>query len=91
VEEDLRSMGVKRWKKRAMDRTEWDAIVKEARQNFKHHRAIERRSQHHMFLPDYGQVCTAAGHSVLLHLYVPHQLYSALTQACCDYDQPEFH
>jgi hypothetical protein len=31
VEEDLRSMGVKRWRKRAMDRREWAAIVKEAK------------------------------------------------------------
>jgi hypothetical protein len=30
VEEDLRSMGVKRWRKRALDRREWAALVKEA-------------------------------------------------------------
>jgi hypothetical protein len=31
VEEDLRSMGVKRWRKSALDKREWDAIVKEAK------------------------------------------------------------
>ena len=31
VEEDLRSIGVKRWRKRALDRREWDAVVKEAK------------------------------------------------------------
>jgi hypothetical protein len=32
VEEDLRSMGVKIWRKRALDRREWAAIVKEAKE-----------------------------------------------------------
>jgi hypothetical protein len=31
VEEDPRSVGVKRWRKRALDRREWAAIVKEAK------------------------------------------------------------
>jgi hypothetical protein len=31
VEEDLRSMGVNRWTMRALDRREWDAVVKEAK------------------------------------------------------------
>jgi hypothetical protein len=30
VEEDLRSKGVQRWRKRAMDRREWAAIVTDA-------------------------------------------------------------
>ena len=31
VGEDLTSMGVKRWRRRALDRLEWAAIVKEAK------------------------------------------------------------
>jgi hypothetical protein len=31
VESDLRNMGVKRWKSRALDRTEWAPIVREAK------------------------------------------------------------
>jgi hypothetical protein len=31
VEEDLRSVGVKRWRMRGMDRREWAAVVKEAK------------------------------------------------------------
>jgi hypothetical protein len=31
VEEDLRSMGVNRWTIRALDRREWDAVVKESK------------------------------------------------------------
>jgi hypothetical protein len=34
VEEDLRSMGVKRWRKRTLDRRERVAIVKEAKAKF---------------------------------------------------------
>jgi hypothetical protein len=31
MEEDLRSVGVKRWRKRALDKREWAAVVKEAK------------------------------------------------------------
>jgi hypothetical protein len=31
VEEDLRSMGVKRWRNRALDRREWAAMEKKAK------------------------------------------------------------
>ena len=34
VEEDLRSMGVKRWRKRTLDRREWAAMVREAKAKF---------------------------------------------------------
>ena len=36
-------MDVKRWRKRALDRREWDAVVKEAKRNIKRRRAIGRR------------------------------------------------
>jgi hypothetical protein len=35
VESDLRNMGVKRWRPRALDRTEWASIVREAKAKLK--------------------------------------------------------
>ena len=35
VELDLRNMGVKRWKARALDRTEWASVVREAETRLK--------------------------------------------------------
>jgi hypothetical protein len=35
VESDLRNMGVKRWRSRALDRTEWTSIVREAKARLK--------------------------------------------------------
>jgi hypothetical protein len=32
VEEDLRNMGIKRWRIKALDRVEWTSIIKEQRQ-----------------------------------------------------------
>jgi hypothetical protein len=34
VEEDLRSVGVKRWRKRTLDRREWAAMMREAKAKF---------------------------------------------------------
>jgi hypothetical protein len=31
VEDDLRNMGIKRWKIKALDRVEWASIIKEAK------------------------------------------------------------
>jgi hypothetical protein len=35
VASDLRNMGVKRWRSRALDRTEWVSIVREAKAKLK--------------------------------------------------------
>jgi hypothetical protein len=35
VESDLRNMGVKRWRSRALDRTEWTSIMREAKAKLK--------------------------------------------------------
>jgi hypothetical protein len=35
VESDLRNMGVKRWRSRALDRTEWASVVREAKAKLK--------------------------------------------------------
>jgi len=31
VEDDLRKLGVKRWRKKALRREEWESIIKEAK------------------------------------------------------------
>jgi hypothetical protein len=35
VEEDLRNMGIKRWRITALDRVEWASIIKEAKAKLK--------------------------------------------------------
>jgi hypothetical protein len=35
VEDDLRKLGVKRWRTKAMDRVEWASIIKEAKAKLK--------------------------------------------------------
>jgi hypothetical protein len=35
VEDDLRNMGIKRWRIRALDRAEWASIIKEAKTKLK--------------------------------------------------------
>jgi hypothetical protein len=35
VEEDLRILGVKRWRRKALDREEWAFIIKEAKGKLK--------------------------------------------------------
>jgi hypothetical protein len=35
VEWNLRNMGVKRWRTRCFDRTEWASVIMEAKANFK--------------------------------------------------------
>jgi hypothetical protein len=43
VEDDLRKLGVKRWRAKAMDREEWASIIREAKAEQKGHSAIGRR------------------------------------------------
>jgi hypothetical protein len=35
VEEDLRKIGVKRWRRKVLDREEWTSIVREAKAKLK--------------------------------------------------------
>jgi hypothetical protein len=35
VEDDLRNMGIKRWRIKALDRVEWASIIKEAKAKLK--------------------------------------------------------
>jgi len=35
VEDDLRKLGVKRWRKKALEREEWASIIKEAKAELK--------------------------------------------------------
>jgi hypothetical protein len=35
VEDDLRNMGIKRWRIKALDRVEWGSIIKEAKAKLK--------------------------------------------------------
>jgi hypothetical protein len=35
VEDDLRKLGVKRWRTKALDRVEWASIIREAKTNLK--------------------------------------------------------
>jgi hypothetical protein len=35
VEEDLRNMGIKQWRIKALDRVEWASIIKEAKAKLK--------------------------------------------------------
>jgi hypothetical protein len=40
VEEDLRKLGVKRWRAKALDREEWASIIRAAKANLKGRSAI---------------------------------------------------
>jgi hypothetical protein len=43
VEEDLRMLGVKRWRRKALEREEWAFVIKEAKVKLKGPRATGRR------------------------------------------------
>jgi hypothetical protein len=43
VEEDLRKLGVKQWRRKALDREDWASIIREAKAKLKGRRAIGRR------------------------------------------------
>jgi hypothetical protein len=42
VEDDLRKLGVKRWRTKALDRVEWASIIREAKAKMKGPSAIGR-------------------------------------------------
>jgi hypothetical protein len=43
VEDDLRKLGVKRWRTKALEREEWASIIKEAKAKLKGRSTIGRR------------------------------------------------
>jgi hypothetical protein len=51
VEDDLRNMGIKRWRIKVLDRVEWAAIIKEAKAKLKGCSATGRRTVYGQQLP----------------------------------------
>jgi hypothetical protein len=74
VEDDLRKLGVKRWRTKALEREEWASIIKEAKAKIKGRSAIGRRrtywqAQNHL---QYGSRGSDPNDSGLTyhHLYI---------------------